>query len=166
MKLLSLVFSFVLIAPAFSFATAQDPEIARCKALREVRLKQAAWAATYEKFKNDESVSFEDRFVVSYKGAERIVRLIEEMRSLSELKGSDPLLSDAHKLFDAIKNNEITKKSAVRVLTSGLENLREKMDDVTYRAETRTECKISDRVIGINPNAGPIDLDILKAGTK
>lgn len=166
MKLLSLILVFAITTPALSFATAQDPEFARCKALREVRLEQVKWAVAYDEFKNDETLTFEDRYIVTYKGAQKIVRLIEEMRSLSDLQGRDELLSDAHKLFTAIENNEITKRSALYVLTRGLANLREKMDDVTYRAETKTDCEISLRSVGINPNSKPIEIDALRAGTK
>ncbi|MFN7728795.1 MAG: hypothetical protein ACK5P7_06540 [Bdellovibrio sp.] len=144
-----------LLFPILAQATAMSTEVSKCLAMKSIAKSFEDFRLTHDRFKQDAPhLSFEDRFQVSHLGAQKIVREIERLKALAELTGSDALLDEANRLFRELNLKNITRESALPVLTRGLDNLVDKMASTIDRAENKTQCELTFKPIGINPHAG------------
>jgi hypothetical protein len=144
-----------VLFPVLAQATAMSADVSKCLTMKSIAKNFEEFRKTYDRFKQDApTLSFEDRFQISHLGAQKIVREIERLKVLSELTGSDALLDEANRLFRELSLNNITRESAMPVLTRGLDKLIEKMDFTLDRAEAKTQCELTFKPIGINPHAG------------
>ena len=144
-----------LLFPALAQATAMSTEVSKCFAMKSIAKNFEDFRTSYERFEQESATLLtEDRFQVSYLGAQKIVRLIERLKVLADLQDSDPLLNDANRLFREVNANNITRESAMPVLTRGLVKLVDKMHHTISRAEIKTQCELTFKPIGINPHAG------------
>ena len=148
MKYIFLIFSLI---PTATFATAMNPELARCYSMKDIVTAHESWKFDYYKMKEDTSLSSEEKFAISLSAAKKIVGHIEALKRLSGLEKQEPLLEEAHRLFRDIENNNITRSSATRVLSSGLGKLIDKMNDLIYKVELKTQCTLTRPPIGVNP---------------
>jgi hypothetical protein len=151
-KSFCLLCALLLGISEISFAHQMSGRKAQCEGLKDLYQTQSKWKADYFRFRDDQALSEGDRFEVSYKGAQKIVFLIERMEALAGMRDSEPLLRDAHRLFSAIENNNISKRTAQNVLTNGLVRLSDKMTDVVLRAQSITNCELTPITICENPD--------------
>lgn len=133
-----IILSVTFSMSSVSFSTAMSDLKSKCISLEELVNNHAKWSEAFKKFNwqyNDLSSS--DRYGISRPAMRKVVNHLADLKSITNIDGSEELISDSQKLLASLENEKWSYEDANPILKSGLINLDKAMTSMIGRAQKK-----------------------------